>query len=234
MSEENNISGDAEEAVKDQQEQVEVATEQPKENSNEIDQLKSQLDLMQERLQKQSAIIGKLTNEKKHEADEEPKNESKPQGEISKYSELEEKLDNFQQRIQKQERAAKLNAIELALIEAGANTGLAKTQAEFFAYKLNERITSVEDDNGNINIQIADTNGESTTVNSWAKAFIGSDEGAYLRANKTGPSVNNSGDAGGQAQRVKLNSVEYSKQYALADMKGADAVNAFVASHSME
>jgi hypothetical protein len=204
-------------------------------NGNKYEQLESKLLEMGERLQKQSAIIGKLTNEKKTQ---EPKAEAvleapEKTGEISKYQALEEKLDAFQQRIQKQEKAATLSALELSLVEAGASPQLAKEQADYFAFKLGDRITSEETEAGEVKRSIADTDGTQVPVSQWARAYIESDAGSYLRATKTGPSVKNQGTSAGQAQKVKLKSADYSRGYSEAQMKSPDDAAAFVATHSM-
>jgi len=226
------LSVDAED-VKEKQ-IIDPAMEQDNKSSEELSQLKSQVEEMQERLQKQSALIGKLSNDKKREEPngEEPK-DVKPKGEIAGYSELEKKIDAFQEKIQKQERAAKLNAIELALVEAGAATSLAKSQAEFLAFKLGSRVKASDDDSGLVVVEIADTDGVAMPVSSWAKSFIESDDGSYMKAHKTGPSVKNHGENSGSGSKVTLSSIEYSKGYSLAHSKGPEAAKAFADSHEL-
>ena len=111
---------------------------------------------------------------------------------------------------------------------------LAKDQTEFFAFKLGERAVTSEDDIGNITIQIADTDGSKVSVNDWAKAFLQSDGGAYLRSGKTGPSVNNSGTSKVETGKVKVSQLEFSKGVAIAAQKGQEAVDQFRATHAMK
>ena len=238
MSEENAMtSGDENaEAVKDSQ-NVDPATGQDgKDNGGKIEQLQSQMLEMNERLQKQSALIGKQANEIKSQqssAAETPAAKEKT-GEVSKYQELEEKIDLLQRRSKQQENAAKLSDIELALVEAGASPQIAKEQADYFAFKLGDRIIVEESDAGEVKRSIVDTDGVTNVpVSQWAKAYIESDAGSYLRAAKTGPSVKNNGTAPGQAQKVKLKSGAYSKGYSEAQANGKDAAEAFAATHSI-
>lgn len=233
-NEDETTSGEGE-AVKESQEIVEPALEQDSTESDEINSLKGQLSELSERLQKQSALIGKLTNEAKREKHTTGPSSEQPKGEVSEYQELRQQLDSFQARFDRQERAAKLNAIELSLVEAGASPALAKEQSEYFAFKLGDRLASSEDSAGKLNVQVIDTDGVTPVpVGDWAKALLGSDSGAYLRAQKRGPSTNNVGEAATPSSKVKLNQVEYSKQLAQARGRGQKAVDAFVASHSIE
>lgn len=224
------------EAVKDSQNSG-AAMEQAEDNSSgKVQQLESQLLELGERLQKQSAIIGKLTNEKKGQDQKADESIEAPEktGEVSQYKALEEKLDLFQRRFQKQENAAKLSDIELALVEAGASPHLAKEQADYFAYKLGDRITAEELETGEVKRSIVDTDGvTSVPMLQWAKAHIESDAGSYLRATKTGPSIRNQGAPAGQAQKIKLASSEYSKQFAQAHAQGKEAAESFTATHSL-
>ena len=212
------------------------ATVQPeKDNGSKVEQLQNQLLELSDRIQKQSAIIGKLTNEKKSQevkTEVEP-NTTEKTGEVSKYRELEEKLDNFQRRIQKQEKAATLSAIELSLVEAGASPQLAKEQADYFAYKLGDKISIDESEAGEVKRGIVDTDGIIVPMSQWAQAYIESDAGSYLKASKTGPSVKNIGTSASVAPKVKLNSSDYSKAYAEAHSKGKEAAENFTATYSL-
>lgn len=234
---EGNIPAESE-AVKDETKQVDPAMEQGKNESSdgELSQLKSQVQDMTERLQQQSALIGKLNNAMKREVKEDSKeSDPKQEGEVSKYSELEKKLDSYTERFAKQERAAKINGIELSLIEAGADPSLAKNQAEFYAFKLGDRLKAEENQNGQLSIQIADGDGINVPVGSWAKAFLESDDGLYMKATRKGPSVKNVGDSvGGPKKQVQLNSNDYAKQFAEANAKGQEAVEAFKAAYTMQ
>jgi len=224
------------EAVKDSQIVEPAAESVQEEEGSKYQQLESQLREMSERLQKQSALIGKLTNERKNqESQETDKKEKEPAktGDVSKYRELEEKLDGFQRRIQKQERAAKISEIELSLVEAGASPQLAKEQAEFFNFKLGDSIVSEETDDGGIVHKWVDTDGAHVPLSHWAKAYIESDAGGYLRAHKVGPSVKNNGSSAKNAQKVKLSSADYSRAYAEAHAQGKEAADAFAAMHTM-
>jgi molecular chaperone GrpE (heat shock protein) len=232
-------SGDGE-AVKDTPiatETVSPATEQDENKSGgnaEIAELKNQLSELTNRLQQQSAIIGKLTNEKKKEPETAPdKTDEKPKGKASEYSELSSQLQELQGKFQRQERAAKLSKIELALIEAGADQKLAKSQADYFLYSLGENLQAEETDNGYI-VQVKDTDGTLLDSTEWAKAFIASDSGAYLRGTRTGPSTHNTGESRTPVQKQVLSSADYSRQYSEAHAKGEEAVKAFVATHSMK
>ena len=226
------------EAVKDDAENVEVpAMEQDEKDSSqdEIQQLKNQIKEMAERQQQQSALIGKLNNALKREAKEESEPEPKQEGEISKYSELEKKLDSYAERFKKQEKAAKLNAVELALIEAGADPSLAKSQSEFYAYKLGDRLQAVDDNGGRMSIEVSDTDGLSVPVESWAKAFLESDDGLYMKAVRKGPSVNNKGESsGGPGKKVALKPSDYSLKFAEANAKGPQEVESFKAAYTMQ
>lgn len=237
MSEEenSNTSGDVE-AVKEETNKVDSAMGQDTNNSEELNSVKAAMTAMEDRLQQQSALIGKLSNSLKKEEKAEPVAPSgdEAKGEVAQFNEMKQQLEDFQTRMKKQEKAAKLSSIELALVEAGATPTLAKNQAEFFAFKLNERIVTSDDDAGNISIQIADTDGSNVSVNDWAKALIQSDNGAYLRAGKTGPSVNNGGTPREDKGKVKLSSLEFSQGIAQAVKGGEDAVKQFRATHSMK
>jgi predicted RNase H-like nuclease (RuvC/YqgF family) len=237
MSEENNIPAEGE-AVKEQPKQVDPAELQGENESSseEIQALKSQLSEVTGRLQQQSAQIGKLNNALKREAKEEDgEPEPKPEGLVSKHSELEKKLDSYAERFAKQERAAKINGIELSLIEAGAEPALAKNQAEFYAFKLGDRLQATEDHNGRLSIEVADVDGTTAPVGNWAKAYLESDDGLYMKATRKGPSVKNVGDsAGGPKKKVALNSNDYSRQFAEANNKGSDAVESFRAAYTMQ
>lgn len=221
--------------VNDLENDIPAKEQESKQESGKIEQLESQLLDMADRLQKQSAIIGKLTNEKKSHEPKPEKDENKKEkaGDVSHYKQLEEKLDVFQRRIEKQEKAATLSEIELSLVEAGASPQLAKEQAEFFAFKLGDRILSEESEAGEITRSVTDTNGEPVTMAQWAKAYIESDSGSYLRAGKTGPSVKNKGNAEGNVGKIKLKSADYSRAYSEAHAQGKEAVEAFIATHSM-
>lgn len=238
MLEENvKTSGEGDtEAVKDSQ-NVGSATEQAEDNnSGKLKQLEDRLQAQDERLQQQSAIIGKLTNENKNH-DQKVSEKIEPNdktGEVSQYSELKEQLDLFQRRFQKQEKAAKLSDIELALVEAGASPNLAKEQADYFAFKLGDRIIAEESETGDIMRSVVDTDGiTNVPLSQWAKAHIESDLGSYLRASRTGPSVKNQGTSAGQSQKVKLQSGDYSRQFAEAHAQGKEAVESFTATHSL-
>ena len=59
----------------------------------EIEMLKGTVEELKERMQKQSALIGQLTNALKKDAPkEEPK---KPTGDVGKYSELQEQIEQL-------------------------------------------------------------------------------------------------------------------------------------------
>ena len=244
MSEENAIpneptSGDGD-AVKDAPKTPETsspATEQGDEKSGgiaEIAELKNQLSGLNERLQQQSAIIGKLTNERKKEPDPPPgDDDDKPKGKASEYSELSAQLQELQGKFQRQERAAKLSNIELALIEAGADQKLAKSQADYFLYSLGDDLQAEETDSG-YSVKVRDTDGSLIDSTDWARAFVASDSGSYLRGSKTGPSTRNTGDSRTPVQKQVLKSADYSRQYSEAHAKGEEAVKAFVAMHSMQ
>jgi len=225
-------SGDGE-AVKDPQENGAAMEQSDNSNSSEeLQDLKNQLQIMSERMQQQSAIIGKLTNEAKSQNQKlEPEGVEKNPGEVSQYRELEEKLDKYESRFKQQEKAAKLSEIELGLVEAGASPALAKEQADYFAFKLGDRIVPEEND-GVIKHKIVDTNGEIVPITQWAKAHLESDSGSYLKAHKTGPSVQNKGTSGGNAQKTKLSSSAYSSGYAEANARGIKEAQAFAASHT--
>lgn len=234
MSEEQNSndSGDVE-AVKEPT-NVESAKEQAENKTDDVSEKPGYVAELEERIQNLSAIVGKLTNEKKREEKQQAEEPQKPVGEVQQYGELEERLKKMESRAKKQERAAKLSTIELSLVEAGASAALAKSQAEFFAFKLGDRLQVSDDDSGNINVSVLDTDGSNVvTVNDWAKAYVESDEGLYLKSSKKGPSVNNGGESSGQASKVKLSSAEYSKQFSEARKRGQEAADAFVATHSI-
>jgi len=235
MSEQANIttSGDGE-AVKDEPTTVDPAMEQGKNSSEELNTLKASLDTMEERLQQQSALIGKLNNSLKKESKAEPeKKAEEPKGEVEQYNEMKQQLDTLQARMKKQDEAAKLSAIELALVEAGADPKRAKDQSDFFAFKLGERVVTSDDSAGNISIQIADTDGSNVAVNDWAKALLQRDEGAYLRAGKTGPSIKNGGNAREDVGKSKVSSLDFSKGVAEAVRQGPKALEQYRATHAI-
>ena len=234
---ETNTSGDGE-AVKTTEENGQAVEPVPTVNREDYDSLKAEFSELKERLQQQSALIGKLTNEKKREekqqATEAPaQSQEKERGDVQEYQELRKQLEDFQNRMKKQEKAQKLGAIELALVEAGAEPTLAKQQADYFLYKLGERIQTSEDDSGVTSVSVRDTDDTQVCVADWAKAFIQSDGGSYLRAGKKGPSVRNDGDTRAPTGKVKLSMAEFAKGMADAAAKGEDAVKVFSSSHSL-
>ena len=125
MSEANETTpGSEADAVKDDTAAVgESAVERDTANeSNEIEVLKSTIEEMQQRLQAQSQLVGKLNNAIKREAKAEEKQTAtdKPKGDVSKYHELERQMADIQERYKRQEKASIMSGIELALVEAGA------------------------------------------------------------------------------------------------------------------
>ncbi len=238
MSEANAIPSGEEnaEAVKDSQNVDSAMGQDTNNNGDKLEQLESKLLEMGNRLQQQSAIIGKLTNEKKTQEPKAVENVEAPEqtGDISKYQALEEQMATFQRRIQKQEKAATLTDIELSLVEAGASPQLAKEQADYFAFKLGDRINSEESSTGEVKRSISDTDGVTNVpMSQWAKSYIESDAGSYLKATKTGPSVKNQGTSAEQSQKVKLKSADYSRGYSEAQMKSPEDAAAFIATHAM-
>jgi len=223
MSEENNIPGDGA-PVKD-----EPIVDQAKgsdEKNGEIKTLESKISALEERLQQQSALLGKFVNAAKKEAQPEPA--KKPKTDVEQYSELKAQIEELQAKNQKQERATKLSAIELALVEAGADPARAKMQVDFFAFQLGDKL-QIDDS------AVVVKEGDSVeTIKAWAKAKLESDEGSFLRAYKVGPSVKNAGGPSGSVSKTVLTSAEYSAGYARAAAEGKDAAKAFAESHTMQ
>lgn len=185
-----------------------------KEDSNDIEGLKSKIESLESRLDNQSRIIGKYENAAKKEVKEVPQEKKeeliRPPEEM-KYTELEAKIAALEAKNNAKVEAIKRAKLAKYIVENGGEVETSADFADYLAYKNGSKINAVENDTGDISISVNVGDGEPVDAQSWVKMFMSSDAGKFMNASKRGPSVNNMGSSDSRREAAELSPMEFSK-----------------------
>jgi len=167
--------------------------------------------VLEDRLQKQSAILGKLENAMKKQP--EVVKEIEPKSEINKFSELEEKIKALEAKNLNKIEAVKKSTLANAIVTAGIEPEIAIDFADFISYKNRDKIVAEENELGEIEVKVKISETETANVNDWIKMYISSDAGKLLSHTKRGGSVKNVGKPANSSV-TELNSMSYAQKIA--------------------